>query len=360
MTFINIFVLFLQEFSQIFSINNKIRKVIVIKLHAKREKIISLFKLNFINSILSAFIRIFNKIIFNWINSKEDFLIIKIGYQKLFEFYPFLNLDYYFRKIFAIEKLFNQIIDIKKINLSQESCEEINIRHIFDYIPKNFLEKTLQRWKDLLIPGGKLVISFDEKSIKKINYSLDNVLDILKILNFNDITTDFQDKIFEINCYKKIEVSERVYPKFLLNKRFLDILLNNNCVIIVNDKKDIILENLFSSSILRQINKRIELVDTYDLDSKNSLQYLENKVGINHIFLLNLLEYHYQSSYPEIFRKIIDNFGESCKIHLILPDKDIKNYGYLQFFNKGIIAKICDNNDLNIERIAKEKEKKVD
>ena len=359
MSFINVFVLFLQKISRIFSINNKIRKIIVIKVHANRELIISLLKLNFINSILSAFFRIFNKIIFNWINSKKDFLIIKIGFPKLFEYYPFLNIDYYFREIFAIEKLFNQIIDIKKINLSQESVEEINIHHIFDYIPKKHLKKTLQRWKDLLIPGGKLVISSDKKSIKKINYSIDNLLDLLKILNLNDIKVDIQESFVEINGFKKKKGSERVYPKILLNKRFLDILVNNKCLIIVNDKKEINLKNLFSSSILRLITKRIKLADKYDLDSENFLQYLENKERINHIFLLNLLEYNYQSSYLEIFRKIIDNFGESCKIHLILPDKDIKHFGYLQFFNKGIIAKTCDNNNLKIEKIAMEKEKKV-
>lgn len=353
MSFTKIILSFLQTIFRNFSINDKIIRIIVVKVHSKREKIVTILKSRLINSTLSAFIRIFNKYFFNLIISKKEFLIIKIGYSRRFEYYPFLNLDYYFQENFAIEKLFNQIVDIRKINLSNESCEEIDIRYFFDYLHKKDLSKVLKRLKMILIPGGKLVISFNERSLKKVNYSIDNFLVLLKNLDFNDISVNIQNKFFDITSYKKVEVSKRSYPKILLNKKYLDILSNNECLIIVDDKNDINLANLFGLDVLRQLNKNNKLIDKQDLDSDIILQNFDyHKRKINHIFLLNLLEFNFKLLYPELFRKIRQEFGKFVNIHIILPNKDFHNLGYLQFFNKGIIAKICDNNDLKIESIA--------
>jgi len=351
MSFTKIILSFLQTIFRNFSINDKIIRIIVVKVHSKREKIVTILKSRLINSTLSAFIRIFNKYFFNLIISKKEFLIIKIGYSRRFEYYPFLNLDYYFQENFAIEKLFNQIVDIRKINLSNESCEEIDIRYFFDYLHKKDLSKVLKRLKMILIPGGKLVISFNERSLKKMNYSIDNFLVLLKNLDFNDINFDIQEKSYNITSYKKGDVFKRSYPEIFLNKDYLDILSNNECLIIVNDKNQINLKNLFGSDVLKLINKSTKLIDKNDLNSNSFPQDLVNKEKIIHFFLINLLEFNLKSLYPEIFRKIKSNFGKNLKLHFILPNKDVDHSGYLQFFNKGIISKICDNNGLNIERI---------
>lgn len=351
MSIINLFISFVQRISRIFSIKNKIIRIIIIKIHSNREKIITFLNLKLINSFLSAFIRIFNNFFLNQIISKKKFLIIKVGFARIFEYYPFLNLDYYFRENFALEKIFKQIVDLRKINLNKESCEEIEIRYLFDYILKNSIPTVLQRWNFLLIPGGKLIISFHERSLIKINYSIDKLLVLLKNLNFHDITINIQERFYEIVSYKKREISKKVYPTLLLNQNYLDILSNNECVIIVDDKNVCNLKDLFGSDVLKLINKNTKLIDKNDLDSNSFPQDLINKEKIIHFFLFNLLEFNFKSLYPEIFKKIKLKFGKNLNLHFILPNKDVDHSGYLQFFNKGIVSKICDDNGLNIERI---------
>lgn len=358
MSLINGYNFFLQKFSIIFSINNKIRRIISLKVHSNREKIIKLLKIKTINSIFSACIRILNKFLINKLVLTKEFLIIKIGFSRIFEYYPFLNFDYFFRESFALEKIFNEIIDIRNINLNKESCEEIEIRHVFDYIPKKSISLVMQRWKDLLIPGGKLIISFNEKNLKKFNYSIENLFKLLRDLNFKDISLDIEGISYKLSGYKKKDVSKKIYPKILLNKKYLEILSNNECLIIVDNKDAVNSKKIFSSDILKQINKNLRFIDKRDLNSDNFLQYLENIEKINHLFLIRLLEYNFVSSYAEIFRKIILKFRGLINIHLFLPNKDIDAFGYLQYFNKGIIAKICDNNKLNVDRIELNENKK--
>ncbi len=305
-------------------------------------------------SLVSAFLRVFLshrfifEIVYPYLKRKRkiryinEFWIIRIGFPKQKNYLPFFNFDSHISNS-------SLCCNLKKLPFKRNSCQIITIKHFFHYFKNEKFQKILRSFNNRLIPGGslKIQIEFQKNEVK-----IERLMTDLKKSNF------FIEKVDKsnINIYKSIIITA------IKQLRRKDHVIKKN-VKKLNDIIEIIKQNqeiIKNKTNILLIGKNSDIFDealtqyglkTHHIKSfENLLKIPEN--SINFALVADFFEFINFKEYMRIFDEIKRILESNADVFIIVPDK--KNYysrNTAHIFDKGILVRILDENNLSIQSI---------
>ncbi len=309
------------------------------------------------NSFFSSLMRIYfrfklNFQIFYFLNKSsslklmDQFWTIHIGFIRKSKFTLFIKIDPYIsNNPFCCSNL-------KNLPLKNESCQMIHIKHFLKYIPNKKYDKILKAWKKKLIPGGilKIQIKFGNNNdkLEKIKISLSKNQFFIKDINYSDLKingtitiTAVKSKIIKPLSDKTSQEKINDILNILKQNENLFFDIRNLCII--GHHIEIL------AQAIKQLNPYIRAVQNF-----NSIESLSNisENSFDMAIIANFLEFRNYSDNQKLFNILKQIVKKDSQILLIIPES--KNYltkDVAQLFEKGIIVKILDDNNLNFEWI---------
>jgi len=280
---------------------------------------------------------------FNLIN---EFWIVRVGYIRPRTFFPYLNIDPFLSNSPQI------CLDLKNLPFKKNSCQEICIKHFFKYFPSKNLKRFLKMCFKILIPGGLLKIEMNSISNKIKVENLKKSLVKNGFMIRDIISNDLKFKgCINLIAYKNI--SNNVSKIYISRGKSEDIckILKENLDLFVNKKKISLIgfQLTFIKEFLKKSNINVEEIS----DIENFMGLSENSDdNFDLSIIANFFEFLNPSNYKEIFQKIRKILKPNSKILLVVPEKT--NYTIKeihQFFDKGILTRILDENNFKIKWI---------
>lgn len=276
----------------------------------------------------------------------NQFWIIRIGFTRRRNYIPFLKLDSHLsNNPFCCSNLRN-------LPFESESCQMIYIKHFFKYFPLQNFNKLIKSWREKLTPGGIIKIRFKLRNNER-RFEI-----LIKTLNENNFFIGNIDKsdlnidgCISVKAIKQNIIYTTSVPISL--KKFNDIcmILEQNKDIIF-DKNKICILGHHSKKIkdfLEKINinfKEIQTFNSIDFFSNISENYFDSAI------IANNFEYCNSSTNEKTFHELRRVLKINANILAIIPEK--KNYSSsrsAQFFDKGILTRILDENNIKFKWI---------
>ncbi|MBD3215944.1 MAG: glycosyltransferase, partial [Candidatus Lokiarchaeota archaeon] len=242
-------------------------------------------------------------------------------------------------------------MNLKNLSFNNESVKQVNFRYFFEYFKNSQYKKVLKEIYRVLIPGGNFNLEVKVKKPKK--------LDLLKkaLLNQGFFIQKIDKKLLNINgtinlkIYKEIHktslISEIQYDKI---RRIFQIIKNHKSDF-ENLKKVCIIareKEIFSLLVKKELffNENLTLVQSLEeLDKQKSIQF-------DGCIILDFLEYEYYKNYESFFKSLLEKIKVQSPILLIVPYREnFNNNNVLQIFDKAILAKLLDDNNLCFQLI---------
>jgi len=280
------------------------------------------------------------------LNHQLDFWVLRIGFIRKRNFSLFLNIDPF------LSNEPNVCVNIKELPFIEESVQEININHFFQYFPKGNYTKVLRSWSRKLIPGGLLNINVKlhrnedkiellKSNLKKCNFSIKE-LDYHNLLINNTVLIK-AIKIREVENVPSIISSEKLENIQIILTQNLEILNKSTNICVIGHNSANIRDFLIPQHIKADT---IKIFPDHDSVPKNQDNLYDLVVLVNH------LEFKNSSEYDKIFKEIRRINTPSGLVLIIIPEKKhffIKETATI--FEKGIITRILDEYNFPIEWI---------
>jgi ubiquinone/menaquinone biosynthesis C-methylase UbiE len=317
------------------------------------------YKKDTFNSFISSILRLLfrYKIFFRFyfllkksVNPKliNQFWIIRIGFTKKRNYFPFLKLDSYISN----NPFFCS--NLRNIPFESESCQTIYIKHFFRYFPLQKFNKLIKTWRKKLIPGGILKIRFklrnNEKRFEILRKTLNENNFYIGNIDKSDLNIDGNISLKAIK-QNNLNINTTSVPLSFKKLNDISKILEQNKDIISDKNRICILghESKKIKDFLEKININvieIQIFNNIDMFSNISEDYFDGAI------VANYFEYCNFSSNEKTFHELRRVLKPNTNIITIIPEK--KSYSSsrsAQFFDKGIFTRILDENNIKFKWI---------
>jgi len=228
----------------------------------------------------------------------------------------------------------------------------IYIRHFFKYFHNNDLNSLIKTWKKVLIPGGILKIQFsfknNEKTFKKLKNTLTKNNFFINEVNNSDLKID--GSILIKASKEKVGIPVKVTVNY---KKFNDIFTILKQYDTIFENKEKLLVITYNSEIIKEFFEKVKFnishIQFYD--RVDELKNLPNS-SFDTAIITNFLEFINYSKNQKLIEEIRRTLKPNAPFLLLVPEKKFYNSKQTaQLFDKGIITKILDDNNVKFDWI---------
>ncbi|MFX1444110.1 MAG: glycosyltransferase [Promethearchaeota archaeon] len=228
----------------------------------------------------------------------------------------------------------------------------IYIKHFFRYFKNKNFNKIIKSWKKYLIPGGILKIQVylgkNEKKVEKLKNTILKHNFFLKTIDEYDLKINGTILITAIKQRKSNSTISSISGEKL---RDMCLILNQNRKYFSNIEKLCIIgfDSVKIKNFVQNLKLNINQIDCFEdieIFSKTTENYYDAAI------VANFFEYNNYSKNTKIFKELRKLLKPGGKMLILIPEK--KNYyahQVAQVFDKGILLKILDDNNIAIKWI---------